>query len=190
MKQDEIDLMFGKKVETHPNRKKYLWNKWEKKNWGRDPNYTPEFYRIKDLIDNLKKHTDDLIGQVVTMYSKEYYPPMTGIIQDCGDHGLHFCTKRTVKRNSSYFLGDYAGRLDNVAYFDPHPNPQKIWNRLNFLGWKYQKREDMFHEKIGAYDRDSISGKVENGKYIPVTPYNPQGNIGDCRPYCPCKKIK
>jgi len=192
MKQDEIDLMFGKKTEMHPNRRKFIISKWAKKGWGIAPNYTPEFYRIKDLIENLDEHMDKLEGHVVTMYSKKYYPPMVGILEYHGDNGWHFYTKKNIVKNWSYYVGESYNLEDSdIAYLDPHPNPRKIWNKLNYLAWKYGKYEDRFHDKIKEFDRDTQRDfKIIDGKYIWSPPFNPEGNIGDCRSYCPCKKHK
>lgn len=189
MKQDEIDLMLGKKIEMHPKRRKFILNKWASKGWGVAPNYTETFLKIKSILSKEKRIDNNLDGQVVVMHST-YYPPMIGILEDHGDNGWHLYTSKSIKKDWSYYVGESRNLENHICYFEPHPNPRKIFNKLNYLAWKYLKRQDRFHKKISEWDYDSIRPyRIEDGQFVWLPPTNPNGNIGDCRSYCQCKRF-
>lgn len=162
IKQDEINLILNQQQEIHPKRKKYLQEKHKRKGWT-----GIKLEQIKTLISKERKLNDELDNHVVII-QLDWLPPICGILVDCGDNGWHLYTKKTIKQNYSYYIQE-----KDVIYVEQHPNPKKIWTRINYLAWKYLKREDYFHSKVSFF--------------YPKNKYNL--SIGECYPFCQCKTL-
>src|ERR1039457_1543513 len=138
MRRDELQLLLGHDVEVNPKRHKYLLQKWQYKGWHNGLDWTTkgneEISIIKGTHDS--KYIDKLDHHVVLVEFINW-PPLAGILVDCGDNGLHFYTSGTMNNNfSGYYLGETYHLKDNdwVVSIRQHPNPIKIFNHLNYLG--------------------------------------------------------
>lgn len=183
MKQDEIDFLINGSTNIHHKRLKYILKKWELKGWYKENKQTIELDRIKNLIINKDKLLRELDLHVVIIINKSL-PPLIGILDNCGDNGYHLHTKKTIKGNWTWYIDP-----DHVAYIEQHPNPQKIWQRLNYLYWKYHKIEDCFHKKITTTSYGSITNYTKFDGIFKITVSNPKWEIGSCYPNCQCKKL-
>jgi len=154
MKIDEYNLIVNKTSfnELPEKRGNYILKKWVKKGWIDSALMkTHEYYRVENLILNLFDDGYKFCNRVVNIYFDENrwgFSQSTGVMEDIYDSGFWFYTTNKCKKSSSYFL-DYSLSFEEsgIAYIEYHPNPHKIWRRLNYLMWKKEKKEDYFHDK-------------------------------------------
>ena len=173
MKSDECAYLTGKNIELRPKRRDYLLKKWTRKGWYRESlftsNFTPEGRRIRELILKVENSYDipeEYDGRVVTVYGKTAWigHGRAGIFRNQGDMGWYFYTVLSVRRKSCWFI-----EKKDIAYIDLHPNPHKIWRKINYEYWQHHKIPDFFHNKVGFLYR--VEGYKE----------------GECLPTCQCK---
>lgn len=184
MKDDEISLILGEDIYIHPKREKYIKHKWIRKGFIENNNYTEKYYYIKKMLKEFQDNPYDVMGsldgKVVTIYWKNF-PPSSGILEDYGDNGFYFSTKNMAKSNSQIHLDD-----SEIAYIEKHVSPRKLWRKLNYICWKYNKIPDRFHIKI-SYLSPTSYGILNENKFYEVL--NPFGKIGECFPWCQCRQL-
>jgi len=192
MKLDEYNLLCDLPQELAPKRREFILKKWEKRGWINRKVFDScfnEFLRIQQIAKNLSEHTWHMDGRVVIVEFLEHPHLVKGILEDHGDNGWSLYTCSSCQNNTSLYLGNF----EDVAYVDLHPEPRKLWSRMNHLYWKLHKRPDRFHKKISSHSPgtvcdyanfglDFLAGRAERFVYT-----NPEGAMGDCYPHCQCK---
>jgi len=187
MRQDEFDFLRGATVSIHQKRIQFLRQKWSRRGWCvvdhlsfNGWSWTEAGERELEIIRRSQNDRDwwQMLDHQVSIIQLVNEPPRAGIFIDCGDNGFHFYTSRTVKGWYSYFLGYGTYRLNGVVSIRPHPDPMKIFNRLNYLAWKYSsnsryRHEDAFHLK---WDR-----------YLMWGGQRPESDSHPCHPSCQCR---
>ena len=188
MKKDEMNMVLGVAGDMHPKRRSHILSKWWKKGWLKNGKTTTEFNRVKSLIVNKGDLIRTMDGRVVIVHFDDTwgFPPTCGIIEDHNDNGWHFYTASRGNSNRCYFLGH--SNLPGISYVELHPNPRKIWERMNYLYWKRDGRSDRFHQKIGTIDPFTTCDYSQANKGI-FTYSNPHGKIGECYSWCQCKHL-
>ena len=154
MKQDEIDWLLDRDPNLHPKRRDYLTAKWARRNKA----------HYKDLILHKSTHMYRIDGHVVIATFRNF-PRSVGILWDGGDNGWYLFTRRRDNWVGEPYYDD-----DWLVCVEQHPNPRKIWERMNLREWRRHKCEDRFHKKIR-----------------PTHWYHREPN--ECRPECQCRSI-
>ncbi len=190
MKPDVYSLILKEPVEIHPKRLKRIHASWEKQGW--DEKKRDE---IRELILNKRRYIYNLSGRVVfvTFRSEKMFglDRVAGILQDYDDNGWTLYCRPTdsdkTKLNTAYSVIDW-NNFENIAYFELHPNPNRIWKDMNHTYWKYNGQPDRYHQKITTFTYDTAADYSRASLGI-ITYSNPRGNIGDCEPRCQCKHL-